>query len=590
MTGVPPHLRQRVQRLLEAENIPALLNGIHEVLKSHPRDPWLLHLGAINEVGVGNYKAALDLFVRTLHVTPDDPKAHYNFGTLLQQLGEHELARTHLERSVQLKPDYPQALSNLGGLLRDLGELDAAIVYLSKAVELQPENINSASNLATALRDVGRLEESLALYDAAIQASSAEMPTTESNRLLAYNYSAAIDDKALCRQHLQWARKWDSLTRLTPAVRSARGQGEKVRVGYVSADFHQHSVAFFLEGILENHDRDRFRIYGYSSNRRSDEVTRRLQALCDSWVDIFDLDDAAAAQQIVSDEIDVLVDLTGHTARNRLGVFARKPAPVQVTYLGYGTTTGLAEMDYRITDAIADPPEVPWHGSEQLVRLPSGFQGYLPSAQLPEPGPPPSLSSGGVTFASFNSLPKQGPAVLGHWASILCELPGSRLILKTKQLASGLARQYVLDVFAQQGISADRLVLRSHVESFAEHIELYQQVDIGLDPFPYNGATTTCEALTMGVPVITLRGDRHVGRVGASILTRVGLEDLVAENLDEYRQLALTLASNVERRQDIRASLRATMRSSPLTDTATLTRELEAVFAEKLRVAQSSPA
>ncbi len=586
MTSVPPHLRHRVQRLLEAENTPALLTGIHEALQGYPRDPWLLHLGAIHEGSVGNYKAALDLFVRALHVTPEDPQVHYNCGTLLQQLGEHELARTHLERSVQLKPDYPQALSNLGGLLRDLGELDAALVYLAKAVELQPENINSASNLATVLRDVGRLEESLALYDAAIQASSAESPITESNRLLAYNYSAAIDDQSLCRQHLEWSQKWDSLTRLTPPVRPSRGQGEKIRVGYVSADFHQHSVAFFLEGILESHDRDRFQIYGYSTNRRSDQVTLRLQALCDEWVDVFELDDAAAAQQIVSDEIDVLVDLTGHTAHNRLGVFARKPAPVQMTYLGYGTTTGLAEMDYRITDAIADPPEIPWHGSEELVRLPSGFQGYLPSAQLPVPGPPPSLSSDGVTFASFNILPKQGPAVLQHWATILRDLPGSRLMLKTKQLASGLARRYVLDVFAQQGISAERLLLRSYVASFEEHIKLYQQVDIGLDPFPYNGATTTCEALTMGVPVITLRGDRHVARVGASILTRVGLADLVAEDLDEYRQIALTLASNVDHRQAIRASLRATMMSSPLTDTATLTHELEAVFAEKLRVAQ----
>ena len=588
MTNAPTYLQQELQKLVEAADVPALLNGIHQALESYPRDPWLLHVGAVHEGFVGNYSAAVDLFSRTLQVTPDDPKVHYNCGTLLQQLGERDLARTHLERAVQLKPDYAQALSNLGGLLRDVGDLDAAIVYLSKAVDLQPENINSASNLATALRDVGRLEDSLALYDAALQASRVEMPTNESNRLLAYNYSAAIDDEGLCRQHLEWARKWDSLTRFTHVARPARGNAEKIRVGYVSADFHQHSVAFFLEGILKNHDRGRFQIYGYSNNRLSDEVTLRLRSLCDSWVDLFELDDSAAAQRIVSDEIDVLVDLTGHTARNRLGVFARKPAPVQVTYLGYGTTTGLTEMDYRITDAIADPPDVPWHGSEQLVRLPSGFQGYLPSTQLPDPGPPPSLSSGGVTFASFNILPKQGPAVLRHWASILRELPGSRLILKTRQLASGLARQYVLDLFAEQGLSAERLLLLSHVESFREHIELYKQVDIGLDPFPYNGATTTCEALTMGVPVITLRGDRHVGRVGASILRHVGLDDLVADDLDEYRRLALGLASNAERLQNIRSSMRTTMMSSSLTDTATLTRELEDAFADKLRVAQNS--
>ncbi len=590
MTSVPPFLRQRVQELLDAGNIPALLTGIHKGLNDYPRDPWLLHLGALHEGSVGNYKGALDLFVRALQVSPDDPKVHYNFGTLLQQLGEYELARTHLERSVQLKPDYAQALSNLGGLLGDLGDLDAAIVHLAKAVELQPENINSACNLATALRDVGRLDESLALYDAAVQASRSQSPVTDSNRLLAYNYSAAIDDQELCRKHIEWARKWDSLPRLPPRVRPSRGQGEKIRVGYVSADFHQHSVAFFLEGILENHDREHFEVYGYSTNRRSDEVTVRLKALCDSWVDVFELDDAAAAQRIASDEIDVLVDLTGHTAHNRLGVFAHKPAPVQVTYLGYGTTTGLAEMDYRITDVLADPPEIAWHGSEELVWLPSGFQGYLPSAHLPPLGPPPSLSSGDVTFASFNILPKQGPAVLEHWASILRELPGSRLLLKTKQLASGLARRYVLDVFAQQGVSEDRLLLRSHMASFEEHMELYQQVDIGLDPFPYNGATTTCEALSMGVPVITLRGDRHVGRVGASILSRVGLAGLVAESLDEYRQLAVNLASNIEQLEALRGSLRATMMSSPLTDTATLTRELEAVFAEKLSAAQSPPA
>jgi len=587
MSSAPAANRARIQELLEGGDVVALVSGLHEVLQEHPRDPWLLHLAAIHETSLANHEDALQLFARTLEVSPTDPQVHYNYGTLFQQLGRPGAARSHLERAVQLRPDYPQALCNLGALLTGIGELDAAILHLSKSVQLQAENPDAAVNLATALRDVGLLDDSLAMYEAARAANPQLSPVAESNNLLAHNYNHAIDDQTLCRKHLVAARRWDSLQQHSPAIRPGRGRDEKLHIGYVSPDFRTHSVAFFMEGILEQHDRKRFHIHGYPCGPHRDKVTERLRGHCDSWTDLHPLNDSAAAEQILADEIDILVDLAGHTAHNRLGVFAHKPAPIQVTYLGYGSTTGLSAMDYRITDAHADPADLPWHGSEQLVRLASGFQAYQPATELPELTPPPSLDEGNVTFASFNILPKHGSAVLREWAAILQALPGSRLLLKARQLASELGRRRIVAQFAENGIEAERLVLLPHVSSFAEHMALYCQVDIGLDPFPYNGATTTCEALSMGVPVVTLRGERHVGRVGASILTRVGLPELVADSLEEYREVAVRLATDSDRRNKIRGELREQLMNSSLTDAETLTRELEQAYLEMLEAARS---
>jgi predicted O-linked N-acetylglucosamine transferase (SPINDLY family) len=301
--------------------------------------------------------------------------------------------------------------------------------------------------------------------------------------------------------------------------------------------------------------------------------------LCDHWRPIIGLSNRAIADQVRQDGIDILVDLAGHTAENRLPVFAYKPAPVQVTWLGYPGTTGMPVMDFRLTDDIADPPgEADKYHSETLVRLPQGFLCYGPPEDAPDVSGLPARQNGHITFGSFNNLPKINPEVIALWSRLLDQVAGSRLLLKSKQFTDEYIRQRFLDLFSACGIAAERLTLLPRVDSTVGHLAIYHQVDIGLDPFPYNGTTITCEALWMGVPVITLRGDRHAGRVGASILTRMGLEDLVSESQDQYVETGIKLAKDMNSIENLRTNLRSRMQSSDLCDGRSFARIIEISF------------
>ena len=349
-----------------------------------------------------------------------------------------------------------------------------------------------------------------------------------------------------------------------------------VKIGYVSGDFRRHSVSHFLLPVFRHHDRTAFEIHGYSNNALTDDVTERLTALADGWRLIFGLDDEAAARMIAEDGIDILVDLSGHTAHNRLSLFARQPAPVQVTWLGYPGSTGLKAIGYRLVDAITDPPgEADAHYSERLVRLDHGFLCYAPLDQAPAPVPRPE---GPIRFGSFNNPAKLSPATLDLWVKVLEAVDGSELLLKGRPFADPKVRQALLTRFGKRGIASDRIVLLEHIAAPEQHLAAYGEMDIALDPFPYNGTTTTCEALWMGVPVVTLLGDRHSARVGASLLTQVGLDSLIAHTPQDYIRLAADLAADYRRRAGLRGKLRAMMQNSPLCDGPGFTRRLENAY------------
>ena len=353
----------------------------------------------------------------------------------------------------------------------------------------------------------------------------------------------------------------------------------RLRVGYVSPNFHQHSVAYFIEAVIASHDRSAYEIICYSDVARPDSVTDRIKSLTGSWRDILGMSHEQAAGLIRSDQIDILVDLAGHTAGNRMLLFARKPAPVQVTYLGYPSTTGLTTMDYRITDRFADPPGQTDHlHTEELVHLPQGFLCYKPPGQTPDVADLPFIASGGITFGSFNHLAKITPEVVRLWSNILNSLPDAQIILKAKPLFDMGTQQLLREMFVQNGVSPARLTLTGHAQSMSEHLELYHRIDIGLDTFPYNGTTTTCEAMWMGVPVVTLAGETHASRVGASILSNVGLPELIAGSPEEYLKKGVQLANDLERLQGMRANLRPMMERSPLMDANGFTRSLEAAY------------
>ena len=442
-------------------------------------------------------------------------------------------------------------------MLNDQGKLDEAVLAYRQAIGIKPDYAEGHSNLGVALADQGKHDEAIAALS---QATCIEPNLAEafSNLLLCLNYDNKSTADRLCVAHREWDERYgQQVSRLTVHTNDHE-VGRRLRIGYVSPDFRTHSVAYFLEPLLKEHDRQAVEVFCYAEVKRPDTVTTDLQELADHWRMTVGLSDDELAERIRADGIDILVDLAGHTANNRLRVFARKPAPVQVTWLGYPNTTGLEAIDYRLVDAVTDPVgETDACASETLVRLDGGFLCYGALKDAPEPIVPPFLKTGTVTFGSFNNPAKLSAVTLEVWAELLSRLPQARLLLKGEPFADAPTRALFLARLGERGVAAERVELVAWLPVAATHLALYHQMDIALDPFPDNGTTTTCEALWMGIPVVTLRGDRHAGRVGASLLTQIGLTDLIANSVEEYLEIAVALAHNPERLE------RPTSRSAP---------------------------
>ena len=407
-----------------------------------------------------------------------------------------------------------------------------------------------------------------------------------SNLLTCMNYQGQARSEDVLDAHRNW---WKLLEQtLAPSQQAPLREPDpqrRLRIAYVSADFRFHSVAFFIAPVIEHHNREHFEITCYANVTSPDANTDRIKAMSDNWRDIASLGDEEVAASIRSDGIDILIDLSGHTVGNRLPVFARRPAPVQVTYLGYPNTTGMPAVDYRLTDARSDPPGRTEHlYSEELVRLDEGFLCFEPFASCPEVREPSGSDDGGsICFASFNELLKVTPETAAAWTAVLERTPGSKLIIKGTALEDEGTRRLVRERFIGHGLAAGRLQLIARTAALEDHLALYNSVDVALDTFPYNGTTTTCEALWMGVPVLSLAGRVHASRVGLSVLSSVGLGDLVAENVDDYVDKAVEMAANHSRRSRLRNELRARMRASALMDAAGVTHRIESAYREMWR-------
>ena len=522
-------------------------------------------------------KAILQL-QKALQIKPDYAEAHNNLGNAFQEQKDFTAAIGCYQRAIKLSPQYHKAFNNLGNAYQKQGRLNQAIFCYQKAIELRPDYSEAFNNVGNALVESAKIPEAIAAYKKALDMNPAYL-VAHSNLLLAWQYQAGFD----VATHYVAAKNWWQ-QHLSNNIRSDITQnlvtGEKrLKIGYISPDFRQHSVCFFFLPLLTNHDRSLVDVFCYSAVKCSDYLTHKIRLLCDHWRPIIGLTDRAIADQVRQDGIDILVDLAGHTAENRLPVFAYKPAPVQITWLGYPGTTGMPDMDFRLTDEIADPPgEADEYHSETLVRLPQGFLCYGPPEDAPDVSGLPARKNGHITFGSFNNLPKINPEVIDLWSRLLDQVADSRLLLKSKQFIDEQVRQRFLDLFSDCGIGAERITLLPRAATTAGHLALYHQVDIALDPFPYNGTTTTCESLWMGVPVITLRGDRHAGRVGASILTRMGLGEMVAENQDQYVGIGIKLAQDMTALENLRADLRSHMQSSVICDGRSFARIMEKSF------------
>ncbi len=530
---------------------------------------------------------ALSYLRRAVELNPQSAPAHFNLGSVLFELNDTE-CESEFRRAVELDPRHVDARVNLAVVHNRTGRLESAAALVRQALSIAPDHAEAHANMAGILREQGEVGASLEHYRraAALRPNSHR---TFSNYLLARQADPTASPADLLADHVAWSARFASAVDpgtsggFSPTI--DRDPDRRLRIGYVSADLRSHSVASFIEPILAAHDHDRVHVTCYSDGV-PDRVTERIQATArpDVWRDVRPLSDDALAKRIVDDGIDVLVDLSGHTADNRLLAFARRPAPVQVTYCGYPSTTGLASMGWRLTDDVADPVNLTdrWH-AERLWRLPNGFLCFAPDPDCVVPGPSPFGSRGFVTFGSFNNLSKVGDGVLELWAEIVRSVPGSHLFLKSRALSDDEPRERLRGKMLRLGVESDRLEFAPYAATPREHVALYDRVDVGLDPFPYTGTTTTCEALWMGVPVITLPGIAHASRVGASLLTRIGCPELVADSPSAYFDIATGLARNTDRLVAYRADLRGRMKASPLTNPAVITRDIEAAYREMWR-------
>jgi protein O-GlcNAc transferase len=545
----------------------------------------------------GDAAGAIDDYRRVLALTPAEPMAINGLGAALLDLGRASEALGVLAPAAGI--GWGPLIANLGNARRAMGDIDGAIAALKRAAELEPGNAITLANLGAILAERGEISAARAACLAAVKADPAHGPARSNlasaildagDAVAARQQWDAIDGDPIAGANALYARLFDPAIDRTQALAAARSwaarhfpgtppapvpraRDGRLRVGFVSPDFRSHSVAWFLLPYLGARAKDLVALYAYSELGVEDAITAKLKPGFDAWRTTIGQTAAAVAARIREDGIDVLVDLAGHTAGNRLDVFALRPAPVQASWLGYADPTGLAAIDWRLSDAICDPepqtvPEAPW-------RLPSGIHTYA----LPDgaPIPVPNANTAPV-FASFNIWPKHSAPCLALWAEILRELPDARLILKNRALADRAVAEAAHARLEQLGVARARVTLLSRLEDPRAHLALYNGIDVALDPFPYNGVTTTCEALAMGVPVVALLGARPAGRTAAALLTRAGHPEWIARDTNDYVRIALDLARDKDRRAALRNALRAELKASALGDAARFARDLDHAF------------
>lgn len=550
------------------------------ILSRDPNHADALHLLGFLAHQVNRSDIAVSLINRAIAISPTNAIYHFNLGKVFHDLSQLQQASACYSRALTIDPEFFDAQVNLGNLLKDQGELGAAIDLYRRALNARPDIGVAHYNLGVALSASGLAEEAIASFRAALDRTPTLMEAHH-NLLLNLHYCAPLDQPLIDAESEKWNQRHAGplQMRVRPHV-NERLPDRRLRIGYVSPDFRSHSVAWFFESLLASHDPQAIETFCYANVLRPDAVTARLQGTAQHWRDISRIDDEKTAELVRNDGIDILVDLAGHTAHNRLLVFARKPAPVQVTYLGYPNTTGMTTMGYRLTDVRADPLTESGHvRGEELVRLPQTFLCYRsPAAAELAIAPLPAASNGRVTFGCFNAMPKINLPLIQLWARILGQVQDSRLRIANRALNNDATRRRVLTLFQSCGIKSGRIELLGGERDWTTHLARHNQVDLALDSFPYCGTTTTCEAMWMGVPVVSLAGQAHVSRVGFSLLNNVGVAELCAQTPDEYVQIAVELANDLPRLARLRLSLRPRMSASPLMDSASFARNVEEAY------------
>ena len=532
----------------------------------------------MTQQALGRADEAIASFRRAVALVPELAAAHYSLGNALYAVGRRAEAEASLREAVKTAPDHADAHCMLGNLLFDTGRLHDAVAHYNRMLELAPSSAIAHNNLGNAWRQLGEYDNAIAAYERA-RAIDPALAAARSNLLFLHNALADMTPEALLEEAERFGALAAGAARPYSTWRGAADPGRPLRVGFVSGDLRSHPVGYFVDSVFAAlaGAASELSLYAYSSHPGRDDVSARIARSCAGWCDASALDDEALARRIHDDAIDILIDLSGHTAFNRLQAFAWKPAPVQATWLGYLGTTGVEEIDYLLADAWTLPPEEERWFSEKIWRLPESYVCFT-APDLPiEPGPLPALASGSVTFASFNNLFKMNDAVVALWAQVLHAVPGSRLLLKALQLQEGLVRRHVAERFARHAIDPARVLLEGLVDR-KSYLEPFQRVDIGLDPFPYPGITTTVENLWMGVPVLTLAGRSFMARQGVGLMNNAGLSDWIASDERDYVARAARHAADLQRLAHVRAGLRKRVLASPIFDAHAFARNFNAAL------------
>jgi len=522
---------------------------------------------------MGQYRGAIAAYRAAMLLHPTSPEETVALGQTLADQGRAIEAAAAFELVIEKNPNSPAAYFGLGNAFREMGLMDESITAYERTLALERDHHRAMNNLANALKECGRIDEAIARYRRAAELS--KEARVAGNLLYTLHFHPDYDRQRLADEHEAWRRTYAQSLESHPMRHgNDRSPDRRVRVGYVSPDLREHPVGRFIQTLLAHHRRDQFEIFCYADHPKSDAMTARIRSCADLWRDVQPLSDNELAKQINEDRIDILVDLAMHTANNRLPVFARKPAPVQMSYLAYCSTTGLKAIDWRLSDPHLDPPGVEHFYSEKTLRLPGTYWCYEAPADAPPISPPPSLRNSYVTFGSLNNFAKISQPAIDTWISILQHVPHSRLILHAHE---GSHRQRLRDLLASQSIDPNRLEFVGFY-SMSGYLSQYSRIDVALDPFPYGGGHTTFDALWMGVPVVSLAGRTGVGRGGVSILSNLGKPQWIADSIDSYVDIGVALARNRDERIEIRNQLRGWMLQSPLMDAASHAREIESDY------------
>ena len=567
-------LVKQAMQLHQRGELQQAMQLYEKVLELVPHHPDGLHLYGLVCHQLGDHKTAISYIRRAIEQVPDQPVLRNNLGDALRQAGEYEDALTQLHIALDLRPSYAGAHQNLGSVYADMGDHDAALKHARKAVQLDANRAEAWFNLGLILLDHILLADSADAFRKALVIRPV-YPLAATSLVYVLNLLPKTDPAAIERETCKVAT---ALFKPVQTLPVSAHQNSRIRIAYISGDFCAHAVNYFFEPVLEFHDKTHFEIYCYSDVAQPDQTTRRLQQDASHWRDISAWDDDKVFEKVKSDKIDILVDLAGYTKHHRLAVFARKPVACQLSWLGFPNTTGLDSMDYRIVDQYTVPGHEVTGGSEELLRLPNGFACFRPPEHVsPVQTAAPVVSNGFVTLGCLHKLEKLNGDVITLWARVLQENPGTRLLLARDQM-DDWQQQRIHSTFLQHGIGSDRLFMIQFSDSKQSFFDLFADIDILLDTFPWSGHTLACCALWMGVPVVTLYGDRHAGRMVASVLSLLGLDELIAKSTEAYAQIVNDLCRNQDKLIHYRAELRERFETSPLRDEKGFTKSLETEY------------